>query len=53
MKELGIRNPSLGLESIGFTNLDMVRYNLGTAELYEEILRRGEAQLTATAPCAP
>ncbi len=47
MKELGIRNPSLGLESIGFTNLDMVRYNLGTAELYEEILRRGEAQLTA------
>lgn len=47
MQELGIHNPSLGLESIGFNNLDVVRYNFGTAELYEEILRRSEAQLTA------
>ena len=33
MQELGIRNPSLGLESIGFNNLDTVRYNFGTSEL--------------------
>ena len=47
MKELGIRNPALGLESVGFKTFDTVRYNFGTAELYEEALRRGEAQLTA------
>jgi len=47
MKELGIRNPALGLDAIGFKALDMVRYNFGTAELYEEALRRGEAQITA------
>jgi phosphoenolpyruvate carboxykinase (ATP) len=47
MDELGIRNPSLGLEAIGFKDLDVVRFNFGTSELYEESLRRGEAQLTA------
>ncbi|MDQ0318254.1 phosphoenolpyruvate carboxykinase (ATP) [Pararhizobium capsulatum DSM 1112] len=47
MDELGIRNPSIGLEAIGFKDLDVVRFNFGTSALYEEALRRQEAQLTA------
>ncbi|ASY64836.1 Phosphoenolpyruvate carboxykinase [ATP] [Sinorhizobium sojae CCBAU 05684] len=47
MEQLGSRNPSNGLETIGFSDLSVVRYNFEAAELYEEALRRGEAQLTA------
>ncbi|MEY9167831.1 ATP-dependent phosphoenolpyruvate carboxykinase [Sinorhizobium fredii] len=47
MEQLGNRNPSNGLETIGFSDLSVVRYNFEAAELYEEALRRGEAQLTA------
>ena len=47
MDALGIRNPAIGLDAIGFKDLDVVRFNYGPAELYEEVLRRGEAQLTA------
>ncbi|MDX3928459.1 MAG: phosphoenolpyruvate carboxykinase [Shinella sp.] len=47
MKELGARNPSLGLESIGFRNVETARYNLTETELYDEALRRGEAVKTA------
>ncbi|WP_046120696.1 phosphoenolpyruvate carboxykinase [Ensifer aridi] len=47
MDELGSRNPSNGLETIGFSDLSVVRYNFEAGQLYEEALRRGEAQLTA------
>ncbi|MGF6173504.1 phosphoenolpyruvate carboxykinase [Ensifer sp. 4252] len=47
MEQLGTRNAANGLEKLGFTDLDVVRYNLEAAELYEEAIRRGEAQLTA------
>jgi len=47
MEQLGTRNAANGLEKLGFTDLDVVRYNLEAADLYEEALRRGEAQLTA------
>lgn len=47
MEQLGSRNPANELETIGFSNLSAVRYNFEAAELYEEALRRGEAQLTA------
>ncbi|RVN16321.1 phosphoenolpyruvate carboxykinase (ATP), partial [Sinorhizobium meliloti] len=47
MDELGSRNPSIGLESIGFSDLSVVRYNFEAAQLYEEALARGEAELTA------
>jgi len=47
MEQLGTRNLANGLEKLGFTDLETVRYNLEAAELYEEALRRGEAELTA------
>ncbi|AHK42891.1 ATP dependent phosphoenolpyruvate carboxykinase [Ensifer adhaerens OV14] len=47
MEQLGTRNAANGLEKLGFTDLDVVRYNLEAPELYEEAIRRGEAQLTA------
>ncbi|MDO9416842.1 phosphoenolpyruvate carboxykinase [Pararhizobium sp.] len=47
MEELGIRNHAIGLDSIGFSNLKTVRFNLREADLYEEALRRNEATLTA------
>ena len=47
MGEIGIRNPALGLDLIGITGAESIRYNLGEAELYEEAIRRGEAQVTA------
>ena len=47
MEQLGSRNPSNELETIGFSGLSVVRYNFEAAELYEEALRRGEAELTA------
>lgn len=47
MEEIGVRNPALGLDVIGITDAGRIHYNLGEAELYEEAIRRGEAQLTA------
>ncbi|HEV7318262.1 MAG TPA: phosphoenolpyruvate carboxykinase [Ensifer sp.] len=47
MEQLGTRNLANGLEKLGFTDLETVRFNLEAPELYEEALRRGEAQLTA------
>jgi phosphoenolpyruvate carboxykinase (ATP) len=47
MEQLGTRNLANGLEKLGFIDLETVRYNLEAAELYEEALRRGEAELTA------
>jgi phosphoenolpyruvate carboxykinase (ATP) len=47
MKEIGIRNPAIGIEACGLTGTGTVRYNLLPADLYEEAIRRGEAKLTA------
>jgi phosphoenolpyruvate carboxykinase (ATP) len=47
MEEFGLRNPSNGLAAIGLGNISRVYYNLSEVELYEESLRRGEADLTA------
>jgi phosphoenolpyruvate carboxykinase (ATP) len=47
MKEIGIRNPSFGIEASGVSGAGSVRYNLLPAELCEEAVRRGEARLTA------
>ena len=47
MQETGIFNPATGVASIGLSNAGKVHYNLQAAELYEEALRRGEANLTA------
>lgn len=47
MLELGTRNPDGSIVDIGFSAVDCVLYNASEAELYEEAIRRGEAQLTA------
>jgi phosphoenolpyruvate carboxykinase (ATP) len=47
MKEHGTRNPVLSIEALGFAKVASVYYNLPEAELYEESVRRGEAELTA------
>ncbi len=47
MMEIGKRNPACGIDASGLKDLGKVHYNLGAAELYEESLRRGEAELTA------
>ncbi|MGQ2907754.1 MAG: phosphoenolpyruvate carboxykinase [Aliihoeflea sp.] len=47
MTEIGKRNPACGIDASGLKDLGKVHYNLGAAELYEESLRRGEAELTA------
>ncbi|KQR79374.1 phosphoenolpyruvate carboxykinase [Rhizobium sp. Leaf341] len=47
MEEFGIRNPDLGIATLGFKDVVAVRYNLTPAELYEESLRLCEAQVTA------
>jgi phosphoenolpyruvate carboxykinase (ATP) len=46
-RETGIHNASIALGTSGLKELSAVYYNFGAAELYEETLRRGEAQLTA------
>ncbi|MET3794383.1 phosphoenolpyruvate carboxykinase [Aquamicrobium terrae] len=47
MSEIGKRNPALGLDALGLRTSGKVHFNLGPAELCEEAVRRGEAQLTA------
>jgi phosphoenolpyruvate carboxykinase (ATP) len=46
-RETGIHNAAIALGTSGLKELSAVYYNLGAAELYEETLRRGEAELTA------
>ncbi len=46
-RETGIHNAAIALGTSGLKELSAVYYNFGAAELYEETLRRGEAQLTA------
>ena len=47
MEEFGVNNPAIGVATIGLGNAASVRYNLGEGLLYEESIRRGEAELTA------
>ena len=47
MKEIGIFNPARGIGAIGLQNAGTIRYNLEAAELCEDAIRRGEANLTA------
>ncbi len=47
MKNIGIHNAKNGIDSFGLKNVNTVYWNLTAAPLYEESLRRGEAQLAA------
>ncbi|RWX74604.1 phosphoenolpyruvate carboxykinase [Neorhizobium lilium] len=47
MEDLGLYNPSNGIAAAGFADVERVHYNLSEVELYEEAIRRGEADLTA------
>jgi phosphoenolpyruvate carboxykinase (ATP) len=47
MQAFGEHNPATGLETIGLGAAADVRYNLSEARLYEEAIRRGEADLTS------
>jgi phosphoenolpyruvate carboxykinase (ATP) len=47
MKECGTRNPACGIDQSGLTTTGTVSYNLDEARLYEESIRRGEAEITA------
>ncbi|MEX0347069.1 MAG: phosphoenolpyruvate carboxykinase [Rhizobiaceae bacterium] len=47
MIESGIRNPDRSIETTGLKNPAKVHFNLLEPELYEEAIRRGEAQITA------
>ncbi|OJT96690.1 MAG: phosphoenolpyruvate carboxykinase (ATP), partial [Rhizobium sp. 63-7] len=47
MDEMGIHNPALGVAAIGLQEAAQVYYNLDESRLYEESIRRGEADLTA------
>ncbi|MBR0557619.1 phosphoenolpyruvate carboxykinase [Ciceribacter sp. L1K23] len=53
MEELGVNNPLMGVAAIGLGDAARVFYNLTPSELYEEIILRREAVLTADgAVCA-
>ncbi len=45
-RELGRKRSAAGLDAVGIRPEADVYWNLNTAELYEEIVRRGEAKLT-------
>ena len=45
MENLGVYNSAHGADQFGFRNLKRVFWNFEAAALYEEALRRGEAQL--------
>ena len=47
MSEIGIRNPSCGIDAAGLITTGKVHYNASEADLCEEAIRRGEARLTA------
>uniref|UniRef100_UPI003BAD572E phosphoenolpyruvate carboxykinase (ATP) n=1 Tax=Reyranella sp. TaxID=1929291 RepID=UPI003BAD572E len=52
MKEIGLRNPAAGTDSIGLSGLASIRWNLTAPSLYEESLKRGEGMLTAAGTLA-
>jgi phosphoenolpyruvate carboxykinase (ATP) len=45
MKQDGLFNPACTIEKLGFRAMRKVHYNLQAPALYEEAIRRGEAQL--------
>ncbi|KQT64348.1 MULTISPECIES: phosphoenolpyruvate carboxykinase [unclassified Aureimonas] len=47
MDEIGLRNPSKGIETTGLSGLSSVRWNLSEVDLAETAIRRGEARFTA------
>ncbi len=47
METFGVHNPAITLATIGLEGAASVRYNFTAASLYEESIRRGEAELTA------
>jgi phosphoenolpyruvate carboxykinase (ATP) len=47
MEQFGIHNPAIELGDGRFRKCKSVRYNFTAASLYEESIRRGEAELTA------
>ncbi len=47
MKEFGTRNSASGIDRAGLQTSGTVFYNLDEGRLYEESIRRGEAELTA------
>ena len=47
MQEIGVHNPDLNIATAGLGGASHVYYNLDEARLYEEAIRRGEAELTA------
>ncbi|KQV72932.1 phosphoenolpyruvate carboxykinase [Rhizobium sp. Root1220] len=47
MELFGVHNPATELAKAGFASAKSVRYNFTAASLYEEAIRRGEAELTA------
>ncbi|MEO0975686.1 MAG: phosphoenolpyruvate carboxykinase [Pseudomonadota bacterium] len=47
MQETGVRNPSNGSETFGFSNLNAVYWNQSEPALYEHSLRRSETSLAA------
>jgi phosphoenolpyruvate carboxykinase (ATP) len=47
IEDLGVRNPSAGLDLCGLGDTGLVRYNFREAELIELAVARGEATLTA------
>ena len=50
MENLGLHNDAYGAEQFGFKDLKRVYWNLEAPRLYEEAIRRGEAQLAAHGP---
>ena len=50
MENLGLHNDASGAEQFGFKGLKRVYWNLEAPRLYEEAIRRGEAQLAAHGP---
>ncbi len=46
MEEFGVHNPKNGVTAIGLGEAKSIRYNFSEPQLYEEAIRRGEADLT-------
>jgi phosphoenolpyruvate carboxykinase (ATP) len=47
MQTFGVHNPAITLATVGLSGARSTRYNFAAAALYEESIRRGEAELTA------
>ncbi|MFK7793009.1 MAG: phosphoenolpyruvate carboxykinase [Devosiaceae bacterium] len=47
MAEQGVRNPSVGLDTAGLSQLGQVYWNQSPASLYEHAILRNEAEITA------